>query len=238
MNVGSHQAQVESDRRHTPPPASIPSSTQTSLGAFLGGKAASLGNRLSDFFTEQRLSIRTAGRQPVSAPDAVPYSTFAYWSIQRVLDRLQLTPDDVFVDLGCGRGRVVCCAALRAARKIIGVDIDPDLCQQARQNAARLRGRRTPVEILNVPAQDCDYSECTVMFMFNPFGRQTVTSVAAAIIDSIQRKPRSVRFGYVNPRHDEVFRDSGAFEQFDRWTPPPWSRLKFDVSFWRSLPRE
>jgi SAM-dependent methyltransferase len=201
INVGSHQTPVEHGSLRVPPPASMVSHAPFSLGRFLGSKAASLGNRLSDFLIEHRLSIRTAGRQPVSAPDAVPYSTFAYWSIQGVLDRLQLTSDDVLIDLGCGRGRVVCCAALRPARKIIGVDIDPDLCQQARLNAVRLRGRRTPVEIINSPAQDCDYSECTVVFMFNPFGRQTVSSVLAAIVDSIQRKPRSVRIGYVNPRH-------------------------------------
>src|SRR5688500_6895725 len=109
MSFGSHQAQVESGRRHVPPSASIRSDAPISLGGFLGSKAASLGNRLCDLLVEQQLSIRTAGRHPVSAPDAVAYSTFAYWSIQRVLDRLNLTCDDVFIDLGCGRGRVVCC---------------------------------------------------------------------------------------------------------------------------------
>jgi SAM-dependent methyltransferase len=202
---------------------------------FIGWKATSLRNRIDDRLIERRLHIRTTGRQEVDLPDSVPYSTFAYWSIFRVLDRLELGPADVFVDVGCGKGRVVCTAALRPMRQVFGVDIDEGLCRQARANASGLRGRLTPIEIVNVPAQHFDYRDCTALFFFNPFGFATFKTVVDTVIDSLRANPRPLRLVYVHPRHESVLADAAAFERYDHWPLRPMSRLKFDISFWRSI---
>src|SRR5687767_5586249 len=96
-------------------------------------------NRIDDYFIEWRLNIRTTGRKDIDTPDAVPYSTFAFHGIDRVLDRLDLQPDDVVADVGCGKGRVVCAAGARQMKKAIGIEIDAQLCEQARQNARAMR---------------------------------------------------------------------------------------------------
>ena len=201
----------------------------------IGARAASALNRSADWLIERRLNIRTAGRAEVDVADAVPYSTFAYCAIERVLDRLELAPDDVFADAGCGKGRVVCSAARRNLRQAIGIDLDAELCAVARANAMRMSGRIAPIEIVNLPAQQFDYRECTALFLFNPFGPGTLSAVLQRLIESVQRNPRRVRIAYVNPRHDQCIADAGAFEQFDRWDCRPCGRLKFDVTFWRAL---
>lgn len=200
----------------------------------IGSRVASAWNRSADWLIERRLNIHTTGRTDVDVVDAVPYSTFAYWAIERVLDGLALSSGDVFVDLGCGKGRVVCAAARRSLGKCVGVDVDANLCEAARANAARMRARIAPIEIINLPAQEFDYTQCTALFLFNPFGPGTLTAVMHSLVDSMRAAPRQVRIAYVNPRHDHCIAASGAFTQYAHWQCRPSGRLKFDVTFWES----
>src|SRR5262245_17113716 len=96
-----------------------------------------------------------------------------YTSTWRVLRHLALQPSDVFVDVGCGKGRVLCCAARQPVAQVIGVDLSAELCREATENARRLRGRQAPIEVVNTFAQDFDYSEATVVYFFDPFGADT-----------------------------------------------------------------
>src|SRR5689334_19465270 len=118
-----------------------------SLIDLIGWRATGMRNRLADRLWEHRLHVRTTGHRGVEGHDVGPYSTFAYSAINRILDELSLTPDDVFIDIGCGKGRVVCCAARRGIKQVIGVDIDEELCATARSNAEHLAGRHSPVQI-------------------------------------------------------------------------------------------
>jgi SAM-dependent methyltransferase len=200
----------------------------------LGWRATGLRNRLEDRYWERRLNIATSGYQSVVATDANSYGTCAYRSIFGVIERLELEPSDVFIDIGCGKGRVICCAALSHARKIIGLDIDKSLCKDAEENVRRMKGGRTPVEIVNASATAFDYRDCTVFVLFNPFGAATVAETLDAIKKTHADHPRELRFGYVNPFHDFLFEKSGFLTCFDRWERRPWSGLKFNVSFWRT----
>lgn len=200
----------------------------------IGDKLAGAYNRLSDRIAERRFDVQTEGLKNIDFPDAKKYAYVAYGSIFRILDRLQLRTDDVFVDIGCGKGRVVCCAATLAPRKVVGIDVEASLCEIARANAASLRGRRAEVEIVNLPAQQFDYRECTAIFLFNPFGENTLRETLASVERSIAEKPRKVRLAYVNPIHENVLRDSRVFSHAETWERRPISRDKFVVSFWNA----
>jgi SAM-dependent methyltransferase len=199
----------------------------------IGWRATGLRNRIVDRFRERRLGIDTGGHVEVNRPDANRYSTFAYSSILKILGNMHLRPDDVFIDIGCGKGRVVCCAATLSLRKVMGIDIDEGLCETARLNAARARGRASPIEIIHSGAQDFDYRDCTAFFLFNSFGAATLKMVLDSIEQSLRGNPRSIRFAYVNPFFDELLGKVEGFERYDRWKRRAWSGLKFDVSFWK-----
>jgi SAM-dependent methyltransferase len=200
---------------------------------WVGWKVTGAHNRIADRLRERRLGIRTIGNVMIHLPDAHLYGTFAYRSVFRILHHMNMKPDDVFVDIGCGKGRIVCCAATLGIRKAIGVDLDGDLCGIARINAQQLRARRADIEIIHAPAQECDYRDCTQFFLFNPFGEQTLRQVASAICRSVDERPRTVQIAYVNPAYDHVFHQHSRFQRGDLWRWRPWSGLKFDVSFWR-----
>jgi SAM-dependent methyltransferase len=57
-------------------------------------------------------------------------------AIERALTLAGLAPGERFVDLGCGDGRVLAAAARRGAR-VRGIEVDPELVEQARRRLAR-----------------------------------------------------------------------------------------------------
>ena len=61
-------------------------------------------------------------------------------TLQRHLSLLRmvnLTEDDVFVDLGGGLGRAVFAASWMGARRAVGIEVVPDLCKKAVENLKR-----------------------------------------------------------------------------------------------------
>ncbi|NTV28675.1 MAG: hypothetical protein HGA80_01175 [Candidatus Omnitrophica bacterium] len=153
-----------------------------------------LGIETSDFvsFRNIRDSFRD-GRYK----DGEIYEAISYEKLGRVLAYLQMTPKDVFVDLGCGKGRAVLMAARQPLRKAVGVELRADLYFRARANLDRLN-LVTEVVLLNADAATVDMQEGTVFFMFNPFGYRTIIDVLARIRDSLAARPRDIRIVYIN----------------------------------------
>jgi predicted RNA methylase len=152
--------------------------------------------------------VRTEGHFEIplsikdECPDAVKYTPTGYAVLPSLLQ--QLTRDDVFIDLGCGKGRVVMfLAARRTIRRVIGVEIVPDLAQIAKTNLKKL-SLLTRVDIIEADASKVDLSEGTVYFMFNPFGETTLRKVLDNIKKSLQARPRKIRILYHVPECAEV----------------------------------
>jgi len=137
--------------------------------------------------------------------DSNPYQGADYRNIRRVVRVLTPDRDDLVYDLGCGKGRVVCVFARLPVRGVVGIDLDPALCDVARINAGCLRGRRSPVEIRCEDATLADLSDGTIYFMYNPFGANTMRTVLEKIKGSLSTNPRRVRIVYYNPVFEEIF---------------------------------
>lgn len=130
--------------------------------------------RVRNLLWETALGISTHGRKTVDRPDAYHYGTMSYASINRILRFLHLSPSDVFVDIGSGKGRVLCCAGRFRVKSVEGVEFSADLHADAEENIVRLRGRKSPIRSHNISAEEFDYSRGTVFMMFNPFGEATM----------------------------------------------------------------
>jgi len=191
--------------------------------------------KLLSIYWEIRLGISTA-RIVESRSDRYHYVTLPYPAILSVIRNLRLAPTDVFVDLGCGKGRVVCCAARVGIREAIGIERERELCRRAQTNALRLRGRRTTISIRHVSAENADYLSETVFYMFNPFGEDVMRAVVLKIASSLTLNPRPIRLVYVEPVFESVLEEFGWLEQYDRWNTVDHEGMEHDVSFWRSRP--
>lgn len=136
--------------------------------------------------------------------DSNIYQPADYLNIRRVLHGLALAESDVFYDIGCGKGRVVCVAARHHIHRVVGVELSRTLCHVAQTNARRLRGRRTPIEIRCEDAAVSDLSNGTIYFMYNPFQEATIRDVLGKIELSLQHRPRCVRIVYYNAMFDHI----------------------------------
>lgn len=172
-------------------------------------------NRLRNLAWERWLGISTRGVVEVGHPDSTHYAAMGYAGIHRTLEALDIANDDVFVDIGCGKGRVLCCAARSPVNKVVGVDLSARLCEEARANVRRARGLRAPVEIHTGLADQFDYGECSVYFLFSPFGAETMRRVLMKI--HADRRGRPVRIAYANPSHQEALAEQPWLEQSDFW---------------------
>src|SRR5689334_19176536 len=125
-------------------------------------------SRLETLFWETYLGISTRGDQAATVPGGTDYSPLAYGTIRRVLDRLELKPDDVLVDVGCGLGRVVCMAARRRITWVWGIEADASLVAAAvPRNTRHFRG--TLGQLQQGFAQCFNFARTTVAVMYNPF---------------------------------------------------------------------
>jgi SAM-dependent methyltransferase len=134
-----------------------------------------------------------------------------YGDLSRLLPAL-LRPEDIVVDVGCGKGRVLAWGASRFRNRFIGVELDPDL---AAATAKRL-ARYTTVEVRAADVREAFPAEGTFFYLFCPFGPE----VTAQFRDLLwaQGKPEA-RILYVGPQYLHVFQED------PRWQIEPLDHL-------------
>lgn len=172
---------------------------------------------------ERRYGIRTADavhREELGYDeDHTWYEPSGWLMLPIALSGMRIGPHDVFVDIGCGKGRVVAQAATRYPfARVIGVELSPALCAAARQNAAALRSRRgrPPAEVVieqaDVLAWDMP-DDVTLAYMFNPFRGEVFRSAVERIFASYDRSPRKLRIVYTNPHEHPALMATGRVRE-------------------------
>jgi SAM-dependent methyltransferase len=192
--------------------------------------------RVHSAVMELYLGIQTTGSQRVP-PGAVfiPYVPIPYRAIFPILERVGLTSDDVLVDVGCGKGRMVCCASRWPARKVVGIDFDAALVEDARRNASRVRGRKAEIECRHARAEEFDYGDATVIYLYHPFERSIMELFLTRVAETRQRH-RPLRIVYANAVHNLAFEESGWLYREDDWVSGKIGGFPYDVTFWSSRP--
>ena len=86
-------------------------------------------------------------------------------AVDRMVELARLQPGEKVYDLGCGDGRIVIAAALRAPVQAVGVDIDPAQVARSRANAERA-GVSDRVTIVEGDIYKTDFSDADVVFLY------------------------------------------------------------------------
>jgi hypothetical protein len=58
-------------------------------------------------------------------------------------------------------------------------------------------------------AADYPFADETLVYLFNPFGPQTLRAVLANLRRSLETKPRRLRLCYYHPKHRDVLETAG-----------------------------
>jgi SAM-dependent methyltransferase len=154
------------------------------------------------------------GLPEIAAVDGVVYLPTAWHVLPRALRTLRAGRDDVLVDFGCGKGRILHQAAKWPLKRVIGVEISQDLAEFARRlvDAHRSEYRCHDIEVVVGNAAEFDVpDDLTIAFMFDPFRGKTMDAVLRNLIASMDQRPRRVRLIYVNPVEGDHVLASGRF---------------------------
>ncbi|PCG84228.1 hypothetical protein CIB93_20660 [Streptomyces sp. WZ.A104] len=131
--------------------------------------------------------------------DARRYEPSESWRLPRVLPPSEVTPEDVFVDIGAGKGRVLLVAARRYPfRRVLGVEISPEMAEAGRANLAAAGRPDIPIHCTDVRTWDIP-ADATVFYLFNPFVGEVFDAFVEQLTASQRAAPRTLRIVYANP---------------------------------------
>lgn len=153
-------------------------------------------DRLRNVETDGKMSIRGLSTAGGNAADATPYHPSDEQRFRRHVDLLGIDCGQfAFVDVGCGKGRVLILAAERGFRRIVGVEFARELAEAALRNVRRIG---CTVEVVWQDAAQYSFpAGSLVVYFYNPFGAGLVSQITARLAAS----PDYVILIYENPVH-------------------------------------
>ena len=132
--------------------------------------------------------------------------------------------DGVFVDFGCGKGRVLMVASLFGFRAIRGVEFAHELCEIAKNNIVIHRDKtncKAECQIIECDVTDYHIREDENVFFMNcPFDGTILHKVLNNISASLLNRSRKILIIYHNPKYAHVLDERDDFrriEQLDFW---------------------
>jgi hypothetical protein len=125
--------------------------------------------------------------------------------------------DFTFIDLGSGKGRVLLMASDRPFRRILGVELLPELHRVAMENRLKYQSdSQQCVRIESICADARQFvfpAEPSVLYLFNPLAEEGLRQLLGNLELSIRRNPRVVYVLYHNPALQHVFADSPVLKK-------------------------
>jgi SAM-dependent methyltransferase len=164
------------------------------------------------------VSLRTRLRELLSGGQYQPSEPALF---HEILDSMSIPGDGFcFVDLGSGKGRTLLMASEYPFRRIIGVELLPELHEVAQQNIARHRSEQQNCFAIESHAGDARSfefpREAFVLYLFNPFPEYVLREVLANLRRSVTALPREVYVIYHNLVHEDVFADQEWLQPVQR----------------------
>ena len=125
--------------------------------------------------------------------------------------------DFAFLDLGSGKGRTLLMASDYPFRRIVGVELLPQLHRVAEENIASYRSDSQKCFALQSICADATSfalpQEPLVLFLFNPFPETGLSRVIANLDESLRAYPRPVYVVYHNPVLEPILRQCAALQK-------------------------
>ena len=148
-------------------------------------------------------------------------------------EMLQSLPTDftgfTFVDLGSGKGRTLLMASDYPFRKIIGVELLPELHRVASENLRKYASEKQTCRTLEARCGDAREfnfpADPIVLYLFNPLPEASLRTVVQNLERSLREYPRKVLVIYHNPLLEHVLAASlvlkrtGGTHQYSVYEP-------------------
>ena len=125
--------------------------------------------------------------------------------------------DFTFVDLGSGKGRALLMASDYPFRRIIGVELLPELHAIAQENVRKYSSPRQQCRSFELHCGDARRfrlpPEPLVVFLFDPFPGDILREVIAGVEQSVREAPRKLYLAYQNPISERALAESSGWRK-------------------------
>jgi hypothetical protein len=122
-----------------------------------------------------------------------------------------------FIDIGSGKGRALLMAADYPFRRILGIELLPELQRVANENMGKYKSDSQQCFSIDCLLGDaCEFgfpSEPIVLYLFNPLPESGLAQMISNLAHSLQKHPRPVFVIYHNPVLEHVLTGSSAFKR-------------------------
>lgn len=144
--------------------------------------------------SEQIISLKEIGLEDDERREYYPTGFDDFRRMRKFL--LPETSDEVFIDYGAGLGRVLVLAGMLPFKRVIGIELSPELAVRARANLSRCKERLKckNIEILSIDATRFEVpTDATTFYFNNPFAGTILTKVLDNIRHSHRKRPRALK---------------------------------------------
>jgi SAM-dependent methyltransferase len=168
------------------------------------------------------------------------YRPTAWLTLQQLFRRLKVGPDDVFLDVGSGMGRVLLVAARHPFKRVIGVEQNVEMTEIARRNVERSRRRLRCQDVELVAGDVLDWpvpDDLTLVYLYCPFPEQVLERFMERLLASIDSSPRDVRliYNFSTTQNRETIMRTGRASPVELAVPRPLRRAFAEVWMVRLL---
>ncbi|MBP0963440.1 MAG: class I SAM-dependent methyltransferase [Oscillospiraceae bacterium] len=151
---------------------------------------------------DKKLKIHTDGRDESRADQyRYPYEPTPYCVLERLAQSGYITRSSRLVDYGCGKGRVGIFLAVQTGCSATGVEYDPRIFEQARQNLKSC-ARACDVALVCADAREYLPQNADCFYFFNPFSAEILASVLRNIKGEWYASPRPMHLFFYYPNDD------------------------------------
>jgi len=173
---------------------------------FLRGPIHTFKLLAAEISFEKKLGIKTSSFKKSESTEFFHYQGASYLVLQEIFSGIfEQTKPFNFVDIGCGKGRVIFVAEFAGYNHLTGIELD-DLLLKVALNNEILYTRKRKSSIINFVhnnALNFDYKNLpTLYFLFNPFSEAVLRKVLEKIVRSTTSE---TWFVYMNPQFMNPF---------------------------------
>lgn len=131
-----------------------------------------------------------AGPGLLPSPEMTAYQPTPVRHILDLIERCELSDDDILVDLGSGLGHVPLLVYILTGIRTLGIEVQRDHAASAQQTAQRLNLKR--VQFVAEDVRVTNLSVGTVYYMFTPFTGSILTEVLQQLCRQSQTRPITI----------------------------------------------
>ena len=139
---------------------------------------------IENFFFDIKYKTDTQLRIGRSRLIATHYAPSYYSPLKKIFSLIPNKSELNFVDIGCGKGKVLLIASLFGFKKISGIDIDNKLLKISKKNISifqKITKKKIKINLAKIDARQYNIENDNVFYFFNPFSHVVLNVILRAI---------------------------------------------------------